>query len=93
MSRRNRTEQPSTQQPEEQPGLPGIPKADARMFRVNFQYQGPKYALRSGSLIIPAERIEVARQIAEETIRNTHGKAWFNIGSIVQLQHQEETPF
>lgn len=77
---------------ETQPTLPGIPAPIMlSMWRVNFQYQGPNYALRQGSLVIPAERIEVARSLAEETIANTHKNKWAVIKSIVQLH--EEAPF
>lgn len=76
---------------EEQPTLPGIPEITTHFYRVNFQYMGPNYALRQGSLVIPAERIEVARAIAQETI-DAQRKGWNNIVSIVQLKH-EEAPF
>lgn len=76
---------------EEQPTLPGIPEIETHFYRVNFQYMGPNYALRQGSLVIPAERIEIARATAEETINNTR-KGWHNIVSIVQLK-KDEAPF
>lgn len=70
--------------------LPGIPEVVSKNFRVNFQYQGPNYALRAGSLIIPAETIEQARGIALDTIaKMDHG--WTRITKITTIN--DEVPF
>lgn len=76
---------------EDQQDLPGIPKVQTTMFRVNFQYQGPNYALRAGSLMIPATDITQARIIANGTLKDVHGDKWFNVTKIVTVN--EEAPF
>lgn len=76
---------------EEQQTLPGVPEAPATTFRVNFQYQGPNYALRAGSLIIPAKDITMARIIANGTLKDQYGDKWFNVTKIQTIT--EEAPF
>lgn len=79
---------------EEQAQLPGIPAAPATpktMWRVNFQYQGPNYALRAGSLMIPADNIDQARIIANGVLKDTHGDKWFNVTKIQMVN--SEVPF
>lgn len=76
---------------EQQPNLPGIPNALTTMWRVNYQFQGPNYALRAGSLIMPGEDIQAVRIQANGTLKDTYGDRWFNITSIKQLH--EEPPF
>lgn len=79
------------QKTEVQQDLPGIPKAVNQTFRVNYQYQGPNFALRAGSLIIQEETIEKARIIANGTLKGQYGDKWFNVTKIVTLN--EEAPF
>lgn len=76
---------------ETQATLPGIPEAATTTFRVNFQYQGPNYALRAGSLIINETSIEKARIIANGVLKDQHGDRWFNITKIASLN--QEAPF
>lgn len=78
---------------EEQPDLDGIPPAAepaTSVWRVNFQYQGAKNALRAGALIINSATIEGARTEAAYQLAAQHGKKWFSITSIVNLT---EIPF
>lgn len=87
----------ATRKPEVQDTLPGIPQIKVEevtgaIYRVNFQYQGPNYALRQGSLVIPATTIVQARMVANDSLKNTYGDKWFNITSIKIVQH-EEVPF
>lgn len=77
---------------EVQTTLPGIPAAPAKThFRVMFQYQGPNYALRAGSLIIPADDITQARIIANGTLKEQYGDRWFSVTKIQTVN--EEAPF
>lgn len=81
---------------EVQQPLPGIPQATPlNTYRVNFQYQGPNYALRAGSLIIPALDIQNARLIANGTLKDQYGDKWFNINKIVTivLSDDQKEPF
>ena len=80
------------QKTEVQPDLPGIPQAVKQTFRVNYQYQGPNFALRAGSLIIQEETIERARIIANGTLKGQYGDKWFNVTKIVKL-NDDEAPF
>lgn len=78
---------------EVQDTLPGIPPAQpTQMWRVNFQYQGPNYALRQGSLIIPADNIATARIVANGTLKEQLGDKWFNVTKIATI-NPEEKPF
>jgi len=80
---------------DEQPQLPGIPAPPAPvikdMYRVNYQYQGPNYALRQGSLMIPATSTDDARNIGAGTLSNTLGDKWWKINSIIK--QNDEVPF
>lgn len=81
-------------QKEIQETLPGIPAAPNQqlMWRANFQYQGPNYALRAGSLILPANNIDAARLLANGTLKDLHGDKWFNVTKIVSI-NSEDIPF
>lgn len=79
---------------ETQPTLPGIPSPVAQTnWRVNFQYQGPNYALRAGSLVIPADSIDKARIIANGVLKDQHGDKWFNVTKITNVNPLDEAPF
>lgn len=83
-----------TSKKETQGTLPGIPQATPlNTYRVNFQYQGPNYALRAGSLIIPALDIANARLLANGTLKDQYGDKWFNITKIVTIVLKDEAPF
>lgn len=77
---------------ETQDTLPGFPIPKITQWRVNFQYQGPNYALRSGSLVIPSDTIDQARILANGTLKDIHGDNWFTITKIVSLTN-DEAPF
>lgn len=83
--------------PEEQMSIPGIPEVKTKIWRCNYQYQGPNYALRQGSLIIPADTIEAARIIAQGTLKNTLGDKWYNVTKITSeassMENTEGAPF
>lgn len=72
--------------------LPGVEPAitDQAMWRVNYQFQGPNYALRAGVLILPARTITEAKALAKETITAQHGARWTNITKVSNIT---EVPF
>jgi len=78
---------------EQQQNLPGIPEATTFIWRANYQYQGPNYALRAGSLIIPADNIEKARLIANGVLKDQYGDKWFNVTKISNVNPLDEAPF
>lgn len=79
---------------EEQAQLPGIPAKTTTTWRVTYQYQGPNYALRAGSLVITVEDILQARIIANGTLKDQYGDKWYNITKITNVSpNKDEAPF
>lgn len=84
-----------TERTEEQANLPGIPEAPpapAHVWRINYQFQGPNYMLRAGSLVMPGNTISEVRIVANGILKDRMGDKWFNVTSIVQLT-PDEVPF
>lgn len=71
---------------EQQKPLTGIPETPKQThWRITYQYQGPNYALRAGSLIIPEDNIEKVRITANGVLKDTFGDKWFNITKITNV--------